>query len=65
MKEYWVNVYDGAKSAVRHYSRENAIKAAYVVIPFKCIYRIHVKIKEVKPKYELSEYINLISKIYS
>lgn len=55
MKEYWVNVYDdyaiGACMVNKKLCREIARKLKYMIAS-KVIYRIHVKMKEPRPKYE-------------
>jgi hypothetical protein len=49
MKEYWVNVYDGMSSGggIRFVDREVAIDNSKH-IKIKCLYRLHIKIKEPK-----------------
>jgi len=49
MKEYWVNVYKNYIIGDKHINRNSAIVAIHIT---PIIYRIHVKMKEPKPKYE-------------
>lgn len=50
MKEYWVNVYENYIIGDKHINRNSAIVASHIT---PIIYRIHVKIKEPKPKYDI------------
>lgn len=57
MKEYWVNVYDNGyisgKLSGPDVAEAFAKYIAYcVMVGISPIYRIHVKMKEVKPKYD-------------
>lgn len=55
MQEYWVNVYEGGiKSAAIFSTRNSAIKSS-ILITYKCIYRIHVKMKD-KPRLAVSKF---------
>jgi len=42
MQEYWVNVYKNNEVGVKYRTREDAIR---LNPHFKCLYRIHVKMK--------------------
>ncbi len=63
MKEYWVNVYEEisprnlyqcAKSISREYAAQLSGENRFGYCG-KTLYRIHVKMKELKPKYEYVE----------
>lgn len=46
MQEYWVNVYYTGIGEQQHHCREKAIYYAELAYYRKCLYRIHVKMKQ-------------------